>query len=207
MTLQFLGPGPARKQGNLIDTVLSLPRSSKRAAKKQTTQPGTGEKLTLSGKTAPKKAKSGEPGFLKRDTTYLSELAALNAQKGAYASGVQSQKASARASYLAALQGLGWDNGQWSKNDRTTAYGAAYNSTLGDNAARGMLQSTAFDQNLTDMLAGFNRKRGELATQQQSALTGLDADLAIYDSEIQQKRNQAKVSALARRAAQIKGTK
>ena len=72
---------------------------------------------------------------------------------------------------------------------------------MGDFASRGLLQSTLYDQARNDMLGNFNRQRTDMDTAQTNFLEELSRALSTQKSDTQLGKDQARVQALARRAA------
>ena len=83
----------------------------------------------------------------------------------------------------------------------TADAGNAYQEQMSDFASRGLLQSTLYDQARNDMLGNFNRQRTDMDTAQTNFLEELARALSAQKSDTQLGKDQARVQALARRAA------
>lgn len=149
--------------------------------------------------------------WLSQDSQYKSALAALDQKYRDYEVEHNSTRDKGIQDYDTSLLRLGWmkgadgADGTWNQDDRSTAYGNSYQNLMGDFASRGLLQSTLYDQSRTDMLGNFNRQRTDMDTAQTSFLEDLARNLSARKSDTQLSKDQARVEALARRAAQESG--
>lgn len=143
--------------------------------------------------------------WLNADAQYNSKLAALSQRAKDFEIENASARTKGTADYQDSQHRLGWQNGAWNQEDRSTSYGNAYQGMMGDYASRGMLQSSLYDQGRTDMLANFNQQRTDMDTTHTNFLEDLARALAGNKSETQLGRDQARVDALARRAASEMG--
>lgn len=150
--------------------------------------------------------------WLAADSGYNSQLAALEQKLRDFEVENTSTREKGTQEYDNSLLRLGWMKpteeggvGSWNRDDRSTGYGNAYQGQMGDFASRGMLQSTLYDQAMTDMLGNFNRQKGDMDTAQTNFLEELARALAEKKSDAQLGKDQARVDALARRAAQESG--
>ena len=102
------------------------------------------------------------------------------------------------------LKDLGWDatTKGWNPNDRLTSYGSSYNNQLEDYAARGMFDSTAYNQAKGNLERGFQDQYNSMDSAKQTFLADLlnQYNSAYADSEVG--KNQAKIDATARRTAE-----
>ena len=72
---------------------------------------------------------------------------------------------------------------------------------MSDLASRGLLQSAHYAQANTDLLGNFNKQKTDYDTSQTNFLEELSRALADKKTDTQLGRDQARVEALARRAA------
>ena len=150
--------------------------------------------------------------WLKQDSQYKSAVSALEQKLRDFEVENTSTRERGTQDYDNSLLRLGWiaptekgGTGSWNQEDRSTAYGNAYQGQMGDFAARGLLQSTLYDQARNDMLGNFNRQRTDMDTAQTSFLEELARALSTQKSDTQLGKDQARVQALARRAAAESG--
>ena len=150
--------------------------------------------------------------WLAANSQYQGQLAALEQKLRDFEVENTSTREKGTQDYDNSLLRLGWMKptqdggvGGWNQDDRTTAYGNAYQGQMGDFASRGLLQSTLYDQARTDMLGNFNRQRTDMDTAQTNFLEELARALSGQRTDTQLGRDQARVEALARRAAQESG--
>lgn len=146
--------------------------------------------------------------WLAQDSQYKSAVAALEQKLRDFEVENTSTREKGTQDYDNSLLRLGWikptkegGTGSWNQEDRSTAYGNAYQSQMGDFASRGLLQSTLYDQARNDMLSNFNRQRTDMDTAQTNFLEELARALSTQKSDTQLGKDQARVQALARRAA------
>lgn len=146
--------------------------------------------------------------WLKQDSQYKSAVAALEQKLRDFKVENTSMREKGTQDYDNSLLRLGWvkpteegGTGSWNQEDRSTAYGNAYQGQMGDFASRGLLQSTLYDQARNDMLGSFNRQRTDMDTAQTNFLEELARALSTQKSDTQLGKDQARVQALARRAA------
>lgn len=150
--------------------------------------------------------------WLAQDSQYKGALSALEQKLRDFEVENTSTREKGTQDYDNSLLRLGWMRpseeggaGSWNRDDRTTAYGNAYQGQMGDFASRGLLQSTLYDQAATDMLGNFNRQKTDMDTAQTSFLEELARALSTKKTDTQLGRDQARVEALARRAAMESG--
>ena len=150
--------------------------------------------------------------WLKADSQYNASLAALEQKLRDFEVENTSQRSKGIQDYNNSLLRLGWitptedgAEGTWNQEDRTTAYGNAYQSLMGDYASRGMLQSTLYDQARNDLLGSFNRQKTDMDTSHTNFLEELARALSGRKTDTKLGKDQARVEALARRAAQESG--
>lgn len=146
--------------------------------------------------------------WLAQDSQYKSAVAALEQKLRDFEVENTSTREKGTQDYDNSLLRLGWIKpteeggaGSWNQEDRSTAYGNAYQGQMGDFASRGLLQSTLYDQARNDMLGSFNRQRTDMDTAQTNFLEELARALSTKKSDTQLGKDQARVQALARRAA------
>lgn len=150
--------------------------------------------------------------WLAKDSKYNAALAALEQKFKDFQTENTASREKGTLDYENALRDLGWikpgdkgGEGSWNDKDRTTAYGNAFQTQIGDFASRGLLQSTLYDQANTDLLANFNKQRTGLDTTHSNFLEDLARALAQAKTDKQLGRDQARVDALARRAQMESG--
>lgn len=146
--------------------------------------------------------------WLKGDSQYNAALAALEQKLRDFEVENASQRSKGIQDYDNSLLRLGWmkpaedgAEGTWNQEDRTTAYGNAYQSLMGDYASRGLLQSTLYDQSRNDLLGNFTRQKTEMDTSHTNFLEELARALSGKKTDTKLGKDQARVEALARRAA------
>lgn len=150
--------------------------------------------------------------WLAQDSQYKSAVAALEQKLRDFEVENASTRKKGTQDYDNSLLRLGWIKpteeggvGSWNQEDRSTSYGNAYQGLMGDFASRGLLQSTLYDQARNDMLGNFNRQRTDMDTAQTNFLEELARALSTQKSDTQLGKDQARVQALARRAAAESG--
>lgn len=155
---------------------------------------------------APPRLSDGD--WLAQDSQYKSAVSALEQKLRDFEVENTSTREKGTQDYDNSLLRLGWIKpteaggvGSWNQEDRSTAYGNAYQGQMGDFASRGLLQSTLYDQARNDMLGNFNRQRTDMDTAQTNFLEELARALSTQKSDTQLGKDQARVQALARRAA------
>lgn len=145
--------------------------------------------------------------WLGQDAGYASSLAALEQKLRDFEVENTSTRTKGIQDYDNSLLRLGWNapteggEGSWNQDDRSTAYGNAYQGQMGDFASRGLLQSTLYDQARNDMVGNFNRQRTDMGTAQTNFMEELARALSTQQTNTQLGKDQARVEALARRAA------
>ena len=146
--------------------------------------------------------------WLAADSGYKGQLSALEQKLRDFEVENTSTQTKGTQDYDNSLLRMGWmkpaaegAEGQWNQDDRTTAFGNSYQNQMGDFASRGLLQSTLYDQANTDMLGNFTRQKGDMDTSHTNFLEELARALATKKTDTQLGRDQARVEALARRAA------
>lgn len=167
---------------------------------------GNGSYGVASAVAAPPRLSDDE--WLGQDSQYNSAVAALEQKLRDFEVENTSTREKGTQDYDNSLLRLGWIKptekggvGSWNQEDRSTAYGNAYQGQMGDFASRGLLQSTLYDQARNDMLGNFNRQRTDMDTAQTNFLEELARALSTQKSDTQLGKDQARVQALARRAA------
>ena len=156
---------------------------------------------------APTPPRLTDDQWLGQDSQYKSAISALEQKLRDFTVENESTRKKGIADYDDSLLRLGWmkDTNDWNQEDRTTAYGNAYQGQMGDFASRGLLQSTLYDQARTDLLGNFNRQKGDMDTSHTNFLEDLARALSGQKSQTQLGKDQARVEALARRAAAESG--
>ncbi len=146
--------------------------------------------------------------WLAQDSQYKSAVSALEQKLRDFEVENTSTREKGTQDYDNSLLRLGWIKpteaggaGSWNQEDRSTSYGNAYQGQMSDFASRGLLQSTLYDQARNDMLGNFNRQRTDMDTAQTNFLEELARALSTQKSDTQLGKDQARVQALARRAA------
>ena len=146
--------------------------------------------------------------WLAQDSQYKSAVSALEQKLRDFEVENTSTREKGTQDYDNSLLRLGWVKptaeggaGSWNQEDRSTSYGNSYQGQMGDFASRGLLQSTLYDQARNDMLGNFNRQRTDMDTAQTNFLEELSRALSTQKSDTQLGKDQARVQALARRAA------
>ena len=143
--------------------------------------------------------------WLGSDSGYLATIAALNSKLKGFETETEAKKSKGVQDFDTSLSRLGWlkDKNDWSNEDRTTAFGNSFQSLLGDFASRGLLQSSLYDQANTDLTSEFNRQKTDMDSNQKSFLDEIARALSQTQTETTQSKDQARLEALARRAASV----
>ena len=146
--------------------------------------------------------------WLAQDSQFKSAVSALEQKLRDFEVENTSTREKGTQDYDNSLLRLGWVKptaeggaGSWNQEDRSTSYGNSYQGQMGDFASRGLLQSTLYDQARNDMLGNFNRQRTDMDTAQTNFIEELARALSTQKSDTQFGKDQARVQALARRAA------
>lgn len=166
----------------------------------------------VSGFAAPAPAIS-EEDYLAGNASYQATLAALNAALKNYETDVEAQKKKYDVDYETSLGTLGYTRpvgtegapdykpGAWNLTDANTASGKSYQSQLGDFASRGLLQSSLYDRARNDLMDQLNKQLTSVNTARTNFMDDLTRQLTGYKTEDTQKRQQARMEALASMAA------
>lgn len=157
---------------------------------------------------APAPPRLSDDDWLAQDSQFKSAVSALEQKLRDFEVENTSTREKGTQDYDNSLLRLGWVKptaeggaGSWNQEDRSTSYGNSYQGQMGDFASRGLLQSTLYDQARNDMLGNFNRQRTDMDTAQTNFLEELSRALSTQKSDTQLGKDQARVQALARRAA------
>lgn len=126
--------------------------------------------------------------WLSQDSAYASQIAALDKAKADYLA----QQGQSKTEYLTNFTR---DSDQLGRN-REDALGNLEN----DFAARGLLQSGLYADNMAETNTDFDRKVSDLEAAKANFLAGLTGDLTNFQSEQRITRNKAKADASDRRA-------
>ena len=165
---------------------------------------GGGGSFSAASAPAPAPAMSDDD-WLGSDSGYLATIAALNSKLKGFETETEAKKSKGVQDFDTSLSRLGWlkDKNDWSNEDRTTAFGNSFQSLLGDFASRGLLQSSLYDQANTDLTSEFNRQKTDMDSNQKSFLDEIARALSQTQTETTQSKDQARLEALARRAASV----
>ena len=165
---------------------------------------GGGDSFSAASAPAPAPAMSDDD-WLGSDSGYLATIAALNSKLKGFETETEAKKSKGVQDFDTSLSRLGWlkDKNDWSNEDRTTAFGNSFQSLLGDFASRGLLQSSLYDQANTDLTSEFNRQKTDMDSNQKSFLDEIARALSQTQTETTQSKDQARLEALARRAASV----
>ena len=154
-----------------------------------------------------------EDDYLAGNASYQATLAALNAALKNYETDVEAQKKKYDVDYETSLGTLGYTRpvgtegapdykpGAWNLTDANTASGKSYQSQLGDFASRGLLQSSLYDRARNDLMDQLNKQLTSVNTARTNFMDDLTRQLTGYKTEDTQKRQQARMEALASMAA------
>lgn len=150
--------------------------------------------------------------YLAGSSSYQATLAALEAALKNYEADVEAQKKKYETDYdqslrtMGRIRGVGKEGeagfkpGSWNLEDQTTASGKAYQSQLGDFASRGMLQSSLYARANEDLMRQLNNQLNAVDTARTNFMDDLERQRTTYKTEDTQKRQQARMEALANRA-------
>ena len=139
---------------------------------------------------------------LKKTSEYADYLKQREAASKLFEAGQKTDEARYLKNYNQALLDLGWlsDKGAFDKGEllssgqRATASGKAYNALRNDFAARGMLQSGAFDVANTLL----ENQLGQQRTSQEEAKTNFTNDLIAKKDAFNAEQNKSELTALDR---------
>lgn len=127
--------------------------------------------------------------FLKSYGPYLSQIASFAKSLADYTTSENNQKAQYDAQYNQGLKNLGWDAAQkgWIKDSDPrfleTAFGNSTNSNDNSFAARGLLQSSAFQQAAQNLLDQFNTQKSQADTADQNNATNVNQAISAYNNQ------------------------
>lgn len=148
-------------------------------------------------------SKPTKKSYLKTDSIYQTQNAALQAALQRYQSDVRYQRANYDTDYAKANKDLGYDpkSKKWNLSDQMTASGRGYQGQLDDFAARGMLQSTGYAQEANNLLRALQQQQTSMTDARTKFRTDLDRELANYRAENTASQQAARAEAIARMAA------
>lgn len=141
--------------------------------------------------------------YLAGDATYSAQEAALQTELENLMAELAMQRTNYETDYNSALTNLGWntETESFDPNNMLGAYGMSFNNQQNDFAGRGMLDSTAYANALTDLGTSFDRQRGDLSNAQSNFMRELDTRQEGAERTNVQDLQRARADAIARRAA------
>lgn len=147
--------------------------------------------------------KPTKKSYLKTDSIYQTQRAALTAAMQRYLADASYQRTNYDTDYAKANRELGYDpkTKAWNLSDLMTASGRSYQGQLDDFAARGMLQSTGYAQEANNLLRTLQQQQSSMADARARFGTDLDRDVANYKAENTASLQAARAEAIARMAA------
>jgi hypothetical protein len=153
--------------------------------------------------------------YLGGDASYQATLAAMNAALQNYEADIGAQRKKYDVDYDQSLRTLGYRKpagvegapdfkaGSWDLEDANTASGKSYQSQLGDFASRGILQSSLYDRARNDLMDQLTRQLTSVDTARTNFMDDLNRQTTAYKTEDTQKRQQARMEALAGMAGNL----
>lgn len=100
------------------------------------------------------------------------------------------------------LNDLGWDSesNSWDQNDKLTSYGSSYGNQIDDFASRGMLESSAYQEAVNNLLRGFTDQKSNMEQGKNTYMGDLLEQFKTAQSDTNTGRDQARTEAIYRRA-------
>jgi hypothetical protein len=154
-----------------------------------------------------------EMDYLSGDGSYQAQLAALIRAASDYDTDVTSQKTKYDVDYGDALKNLGFiqddpgtadaNESKWNFGDLNTAAGRSFQNQRNDFAGRGMLQSSLYGTANDNLTRSLNDQLGSVNNAKQSFFDDISRQQGSYKTENTLAQQQARASALDRRAAGI----
>jgi hypothetical protein len=143
--------------------------------------------------------------YLKGDATYVAQQAALQSELQNLLSELALQRTNYDADHNNALRNLGWsqERNDFDPENPLGAYGAAYNNQENDFASRGMLDSSAFSEALTNLDTSFDKQLGDINSARTRFGSELDMRKQSAENTRKQDEQRARADAIARRAASL----
>lgn len=153
--------------------------------------------------------------FLAGDAGYIAQMAALKAALDNFGADQNSRRSRYGTDFDESMTNLGWNSADnpdtvdvnekdtWNWNDTNYAAGRARQNTENDFASRGMMQSSLFGEATNNLERSLNDQRGGMVKAKKGFEDDLTSQAAAYGAENTLSTSQAKIEALARRAAQI----
>lgn len=170
---------------------------------------GGGDMGALAAVTAPPQISDDDWIAQGGDSTYQMQLAALAKALADSNADYDSQETKYDVNYNDSLKGLGWMNGQnggagsWNFDDLNTAAGRGMHNLDNDYASRGMLQSSAYGDAVTDFNRSLTDQLNSINTGRSDFRSDIERQRQSGTSDNQQQIQQARADAIARRAATI----
>lgn len=146
-------------------------------------------------------AKPTLDAWLAGDGTYHDQVTDTNLALKNALDDVNRQKADYQNTYQNDMRQLGWNGTQWNMADALTQSGRAFGQQAQDFAARGMLQSSGYGDNFTNLTRQLNDQVTNADTARQKYNTDLDAYGVTQNADALSAITQAKRAAIARYGA------
>lgn len=173
--------------------VASKPVSSKPVT--ATPKPGTPAKPGVpAGPIVP-----SDTDWLNQDQGYLLTRAGLAKSLANSQADINHQRQDYDTQYQSDLRSLGYQGGHWNQNDMNTQSGAAFQNQQNDFAARGMLRSSGFANNMTNLTRTLNDQLGNAEQARTTFRNTLSAQSGALQDENNDRLTQAKIAALDRK--------
>lgn len=144
-----------------------------------------------------------EEDYLAGDDVYQATLSALMKQLQRFETDTDEQLQSRQLDYTKALSDLGWSDGNWDYQDTLTASGRAYQNLLNDFAARGMMQSSGYNDAQEDLTKSLEDQRTGIDTSNDRFKSDMERQLLNTREENTAAQQAARAEAIARRAASM----
>lgn len=159
----------------------------------------------------PAAKKPGVPSvsnYLLSDSTYVATQASLAKALAKYKADIAKQGSDYGTQYNTDLNRLGFDPAAktWNQTDQLTSSGKAFTGQLNDFASRGMVNSSGYAQNYSDLGRTFDQQVKDAATAKQKYTSDLSAQLGSYTDQNTDALTQAKLEAISRRSVKYANT-
>lgn len=191
------------------------PKSSGTSTRSTTSSRTSGTTSTSSLSSTAKVTKPKIPSkkeWRASDSAFVAEQASIEAELQNILNQIANQRTKINADYGETYRNLGlrqvegskkddWSNAVWDRDNLLGAYGQSMNNQVNDFAARGLLDSGLYTQELGTLTRGFDQQRGDLARGQGSAIEDLDLQRSTAQTQRETALNRARAESAARRAA------
>lgn len=191
----------------------AAPKPKSTSTKKTTTTTATAPRTTsLSTSTAAVAAPKppSEKEWRASDSAFIAEQSSIQAELATIMNQIANQRAKVGTEYGETFRNLGlrqvegskdWGDAVWDRDNLLGAYGQSVNNQVNDFAARGLLDSGLYTQELGTLTRGFDQQRSDLARGQGSAIEDLAMQETAAQSQMNTALERARAESAMRRAA------